>query len=119
MATGERKCTIKNADMCETMQQEATELAVEAMDRYSTERDIANYIRKEFDKRHSPFWHVIVGKNFGSYVTHETKHFIYFNCGQLAFLMFKAVERLGGAVASANLRGGLRTPLRCGGTRRG
>jgi len=34
--------------------------------------------------------HVIVGRNFGSYVTHETKHFIYFYLGQVAILLFKA-----------------------------
>jgi hypothetical protein len=33
--------------------------------------------------------HVIVGRNFGSYVTHETKHFIYFYLGQVAVLLFK------------------------------
>mmetsp|Transcript_10410 Transcript_10410/g.26033 ORF Transcript_10410/g.26033 Transcript_10410/m.26033 type:complete len:92 (+) Transcript_10410:106-381(+) len=90
MATAERKSLIKNADMSETMCTEAIECAQQAMDKFCTERDIANFIKKEFDKRHSPFWHVIVGKNFGSYVTHETKHFIYFYCGQLAILMFKA-----------------------------
>lgn len=31
----------------------------------------------EFDKKYHPTWHCIVGRNFGSYVTHETKHFIY------------------------------------------
>ena len=34
--------------------------------------------------------HVIVGRNFGSYVTHETKHFIYFYLGQVAILLFKS-----------------------------
>ncbi|KAK1328707.1 hypothetical protein QTO34_012282 [Cnephaeus nilssonii] len=37
---------------------------------------------KEFDKKYNPTWHCIVGRNFGSYVTHETKHFIYFYLGQ-------------------------------------
>ena len=32
----------------------------------------------------------IVGRNFGSYVTHETKHFIYFYLGQVAILLFKS-----------------------------
>lgn len=27
---------------------------------------------------------------FGSYVTHETKHFIYFYLGQVAILLFKS-----------------------------
>ena len=34
--------------------------------------------------------HCIVGRNFGSYVTHETKHFIYFYLGQVAILLFKS-----------------------------
>jgi hypothetical protein len=29
---------------------------------------------QEFDKKYTPTWHCIVGRNFGSYVTHETKH---------------------------------------------
>ncbi|CAN0404393.1 unnamed protein product, partial [Hapterophycus canaliculatus] len=45
-------------------------------------QDIAAFIKKEFDKKHNPTWHCIVGRNFGSYVTHETKHFIYFYLGQ-------------------------------------
>ena len=45
-------------------------------------QDIAAFIKKEFDKKHKATWHCIVGRNFGSYVTHETKHFIYFYLGQ-------------------------------------
>lgn len=45
---------------------------------------------KEFDKKYNPTWHCIVGRNFGSYVTHETKHFIYFYLGQVAILLFKS-----------------------------
>ena len=98
----------------------------------SHQQDVAAYIKKEFDKKHSPTWwdilshhyspqilnwqwltarlrfvvhvnppmfvdyhlklerHVIVGRNFGSYVTHETKHFIYFYLGQVAVLLFKS-----------------------------
>ncbi|CAE7202529.1 KLHL4 [Symbiodinium natans] len=45
-------------------------------------KDIAAFIKKEFDKKYNPTWHAVVGRNFGSYVTHETKHFIYFYLGQ-------------------------------------
>jgi hypothetical protein len=51
---------------------------------------IAAFIKKEFDRKYSPTWHCIVGRNFGSYVTHETKHFIYFYLGQVAILLFKS-----------------------------
>ena len=86
----ERKAVIKNADMSDEMQQDAIDLAIYAIDKFSVEKDIAAHIKKEFDSKYNPTWHVIVGRNFGSYVTHETKHFIYFYLGQVAILLFKS-----------------------------
>ena len=74
----ERKAVVKNADMPEDMQQDAIECATQALEKFNIEKDIAAYIKKEFDKKYNPTWHAIVGRNFGSYVTHETRHFIYF-----------------------------------------
>lgn len=99
----------------------------QAIDKYTIEKDIATFVKKEFDKKHTPTWHCVVGRNFGaygekgktngcarvracgcaphsptihrapspklrplahtrtrtgSYVTHETKHFIYFYIGE-------------------------------------
>lgn len=65
-------------------------VATQAMEKFNIEKDIAAYIKKEFDKKYNPTWHCIVGRNFGSYVTHETKHFIYFYIGQVAVLLFKS-----------------------------
>ncbi|CRG90350.1 Dynein light chain, cytoplasmic [Talaromyces islandicus] len=62
---------IKSVDMTEDMQQEAIEVATEAMDKFHIEKDIAQYIKKEFDSRKGATWHCIVGRNFGSFVTHE------------------------------------------------
>ena len=64
------KAVIKNVDMSEEMQQDAVDIASAALEKYNIEKDIAANIKKEFDKRHGPTWHVVVGKNFGSYVTH-------------------------------------------------
>lgn len=64
------KSTIKNVDMSEDMQQESVEIANTALEKFNVEKDIAAHIKKEFDRRHGPTWHVVVGKNFGSYVTH-------------------------------------------------
>ncbi|XP_052806121.1 dynein light chain LC6, flagellar outer arm-like [Mya arenaria] len=86
----ERKAVIKNADMSEDMQQDAVDCATQALEKFNIEKDIAAFIKKEFDKKYNPTWHAIVGRNFGSYVTHETKHFIYFYLGQVAILLFKS-----------------------------
>ncbi|CAG5091328.1 Oidioi.mRNA.OKI2018_I69.PAR.g12975.t1.cds [Oikopleura dioica] len=86
----EKRAVIKNADMSEDMQADVVECASQALDKYNIEKDIAAFIKKEFDKRYSPTWHCIVGRNFGSYVTHETKNFIYFYLGSVAILLFKS-----------------------------
>jgi dynein light chain LC8-type len=67
---GNPKAVIKNVDMSEEMQQESVDIASAALEKYNIEKDIAAQIKKEFDRRHGPTWHVVVGKNFGSYVTH-------------------------------------------------
>lgn len=64
-------------------------LSSEAIEKCHLERDIAAFIKKQMDVKHGKTWHVIVGKNFGSYVTHEKGHFIYYYVGPLAFLVFK------------------------------
>jgi len=88
--TGTPKAVIKNVDMSEEMQQETIDITSAALEKYNIEKDIAAQIKKEFDRRYGPTWHVVVGKNFGSYVTHETKHFIYFYVGPLAVLIWKS-----------------------------
>lgn len=88
-ATGKR-VIIKSADMFQDMQKEAVDIAIGAFEKHSVEKDVAEYIKKEFDKRHGPTWHCIVGRNFGSYVTHETNHFVYFYLDQKAVLLFKS-----------------------------
>jgi dynein light chain LC8-type len=64
------KAIIKNVDMSDEMQQESVDIASSALEKYNIEKDIAAQIKKEFDRRYGPTWHVVVGKNFGSYVTH-------------------------------------------------
>lgn len=61
----DQKAVIKNADMSEDMQQAAVDIASQAMDKFNIEKDIASYIKKEFDQRYNPTWHCIVGRNFG------------------------------------------------------
>ena len=42
-----------------------------------------------FDSKYGPTWHCIVGADFRSYVTHESKHFIFFYHGKLAICLYK------------------------------
>jgi len=80
---------LKASDLPEEIQVKLFELAKQSLS-YKVEKDIATFLKKELDQQYGPTWHVIVGKSFGSYVTHEQGFFIYFYIGDLAFLVFKS-----------------------------
>ncbi|TNN11925.1 putative dynein light chain [Schistosoma japonicum] len=63
---GERKAVIKNADMSPEMQDDAVHVAASAMDKFDVEKDVAAFIKKEFDRKYNPTWHCIVGRHYGS-----------------------------------------------------
>ncbi|EWY93129.1 dynein light chain LC8-type [Fusarium oxysporum NRRL 32931] len=49
-------------------------IAQEAMAKFTIEKDIAQHIKRTFDERKGPTWHCIVGRNFGSFVTHGSSN---------------------------------------------
>lgn len=110
-------CDLDHCNKCALSTPCRCPLWSQALEKYNVEKDIAAFIKKEFDKKYNPTWHCIVGRNFGegpdswdaggelceftwaarlhlaltsltlcmcagSYVTHETKHFIYFYLGE-------------------------------------
>ncbi|OVA13445.1 Dynein light chain [Macleaya cordata] len=70
--TTTKKAIIKSADMKEDLQKEAIDCAISAFEKHNVEKDIAEYIKKEFDKKHGPTWHCIVGRNFGASIVTAT-----------------------------------------------
>ncbi|KAJ9510071.1 hypothetical protein QJQ45_011703 [Haematococcus lacustris] len=65
MTSSGSKAVIKNADMSEEMQADSIDCATQALEKFNIEKDIAAFIKKEFDKKYNPTWHCIVGRNFG------------------------------------------------------
>lgn len=47
-------------------------------------------VKEHMDETWSPSWHVVIGRNFGSMVTHETKSFLYFYYNSKAVMLYKA-----------------------------
>ncbi|KAJ2191833.1 hypothetical protein IW139_004835, partial [Coemansia sp. RSA 353] len=90
MDTNSSQPSIKSADMSDEMQIAILEIAKAAYEKSQLEKDIAREIKLACDEKFGKSWHVIVGRNFGSYVTHEVGHFIYFYNKHLAHLVFKS-----------------------------
>ncbi|XP_073029398.1 uncharacterized protein [Primulina eburnea] len=87
----EGKAVIGETDMLQTMQQDALDLAAKALDFFDVTEatEIARSIKKGFDTMYGPGWQCIVGKDFGSFVTHCYGCFIHFCVGSLTILLFR------------------------------
>lgn len=50
---------------------------------------LCTLLQRKFDKKYGPTWHCIVGSDFKAFVSHESKHFIFFYIGKSAILLYK------------------------------
>lgn len=56
------KAVIKSVDMEKAMEEKAIELAQEALNKFTMEKDMAEYLKREFDTLYQTTWHCVVGK---------------------------------------------------------
>ncbi|VDP81846.1 unnamed protein product [Echinostoma caproni] len=84
------KAVIKHAEMDEKMQEEAIRLAEAALSKKQTDKETAGYIKHEFDEKYKPNWNCVVGRDFGSFISHQVGHIIYFALADREFLLFKS-----------------------------
>ncbi|KAK2899175.1 hypothetical protein Q8A67_010593 [Cirrhinus molitorella] len=75
-----------HASMSDEMQRDALQCVLMAEYMYKNYNDIAKYIAKEFDRKHQPNWHCIVG-SFGSH--NPTNCEVCFYDGNKYILLFK------------------------------
>ncbi|URE02949.1 60S ribosomal protein L18 [Musa troglodytarum] len=55
---------LKGVDMSDEMRSHACACARAAFQEHTVEKNIAEYIKKEFDAKYGHSWHCIVGRNF-------------------------------------------------------
>ncbi|KAF5402275.1 Dynein light chain [Paragonimus heterotremus] len=85
----EEKVVVLHAEMEFDTQEDAINVAKEAMKQCESPQDVPAYIKKTFDKKYQSSWHCVVGKNFCSYFTHEMDKFIFFTIRGHDVLLFK------------------------------
>jgi dynein light chain LC8-type len=89
------KVQVNYCEMLEAEQAFAIEIATNALktqeksEKTLYHKDIAKIVKEEFDTTKGGTWNVIVGRSFGSFVTHETKTMIYFYIGNIGFLIWR------------------------------
>lgn len=63
-----RKAIIQHSEMNESMEEEAVQTAAFALSQKQSDKDIASYMKQEFDKKYKPEWSCVVGRDFGRLV---------------------------------------------------
>ncbi|KAM1525291.1 hypothetical protein COP2_009982 [Malus domestica] len=89
----EGNAEVRKTDMPEDMQSHAVELAYNALDLYEVS-DFRSLItlrsaKQKVDEAYGTAWHCVVGKNFGSSITHFSGSFICLHVETKEFLVFK------------------------------
>lgn len=65
-----------------------------AMDKFTMDKDVATEVKKncDLDAALTGTWHVVVGRNFGCSITHDTKYVLFVQVDQTHCLIFKSLE---------------------------
>eukprot|EP00451_Oxyrrhis_marina_P003733 CAMPEP_0204273810 /NCGR_PEP_ID=MMETSP0468-20130131/24376_1 /ASSEMBLY_ACC=CAM_ASM_000383 /TAXON_ID=2969 /ORGANISM="Oxyrrhis marina" /LENGTH=88 /DNA_ID=CAMNT_0051249921 /DNA_START=64 /DNA_END=330 /DNA_ORIENTATION=- len=83
------KMRLTDMDDPSEMRQDAIAQATLAAQKHESEKEIAKHVKNFFDAKYSPNWHCIVGKNFATYATYESKTYIFFEVPPLFVLLYK------------------------------
>ncbi|XP_035222806.1 uncharacterized protein LOC118195581 [Stegodyphus dumicola] len=81
---------IQASDMPMEMQRAALNAASQAIRIYSTEKHIAESIKQDFDQLYHPTWHCIVGRNWGSCVTHSKQCYIRLSYKDMTIMLYRS-----------------------------
>jgi dynein light chain LC8-type len=90
MAYGTAK--IIERDMEDWLLQECVDCAIYALHHFKDEQEVSEFMKKEFDLKYEPSWHVVVGQSFGVYLGHDIRKCAYFSIGCLFFVIFKSPD---------------------------
>jgi dynein light chain LC8-type len=85
----EIKPNLAKNDITEEMKARAYDLAFRSLEKYSVERDMADYVKSKFDEEFLPCWQCVVGKDYAVSLSHESENFLFFSIENTYFLIFK------------------------------
>ncbi|KAF5826075.1 dynein 11 kDa light chain, flagellar outer arm, partial [Dunaliella salina] len=85
--------------MPESFEVDAINTALIAVDKYTQLKDVALYIKQEYDRKYpgsgkatEGVYHCIVGKSFASAISHETRQFIQLKVDTYNILLWKSKD---------------------------
>ena len=94
--------TVKISALSPDIEQDCIDCAAHALHelKLTEQRSLAQFIKRELDRKYGCVWHCVVGRHFGSYVTHDEQNFVYFFIGDCGFLIWRTAENSTQKIAS-------------------
>ena len=83
------KANLIKSDITDDIKDKAFEMGFEALNKYTAEKEMADYIKNEFDILFEPDWQVVIGKDFAVAFSFEIENFVFFQIEDVYFLLYK------------------------------
>jgi dynein light chain LC8-type len=83
---------IHKAEIPDDMRDQAIGAVKKELGKGIIEKDVATNVKKYCDEKFTGTWHVVVGRNFGCSITHDTKYVLFFMVDLMHVLIFKSLD---------------------------
>ena len=83
------KVNLLKSDITDDIKDKAFEMGFDALNKFTAEKEMADYIKNEFDNLFEPDWQVVVGKDFSVAFSFEIENFVFFQIEDIYFLLYK------------------------------
>ena len=83
------KANLLKCDITNDIKDKAFEMGFEALKKYTAEKEMADFIKSEFDKLYEPDWQIVIGKDFSVAFSFEIENFVFFQIEDIYFLFYK------------------------------
>ena len=83
------KVNLLKSDITDDIKDKAFEMGFEALNKFTAEKEMADYIKTEFDILFEPDWQVVIGKDFSVAFSFEIENFVFFQIEDIYFLFYK------------------------------
>ena len=83
------KAILIKSDITDDIKDKAFEMGFEALKKFTAEKEMADYIKNDFDILFEPDWQVVVGKDFSVAFSFEIENFVFFQIEDTYFLLYK------------------------------
>lgn len=83
------KPKLVNSDVTNNIKNRAFALGFDALNKFTSEKEMSEYIKEIFDNEFEPEWQIVIGKDFSVAFSFEIENFIFFQIEDYYFLYYK------------------------------